>query len=345
MREIGSEFWDVPVKAEPGEALFPAQTNWYLSGRTALNAILDHILAQGGCRTAALPSWCCDSMIKPFTDHGIEVFFYPVYLNDDHRLVQDLNSTEACDIAMVLDYFGFRSEAQNAGAHKIVIRDLTHAVFSDVPADADYYFGSTRKWAGVWTGGFAWAKNGALPKAAPSDELHPYIAARKNAMMQKKQYIKEAENGEKPFLEKFGFAEEWLDDNTEVLGAAERDIAAVKQLDAALIRKKRRENAAYLLERIGMYAFRSELRPQDCPLFVPAFFPHEMRNALRSFLIGQQIYCPVHWPVTAHHRLTQVTQKLYDEELSIICDQRYDLLDMERICDAVVSFVNSYKGA
>ena len=345
MIEIGSEFWELPMKAEPDPALFPADTKWYLSGRAALNAILGDILAKRTCRTAALPSWCCDSMIKPFADHGLDIRFYPVYRDESGRLVQSLHEAEDCDLALVLDYFGFHTEQDTSALRGIVIRDLTHAFFSGIPEDADYYFGSTRKWTGIWSGGYAWAKDGILPDAKPVNELHPYIAARKAAMLQKKKYIEHPEGNDKEFLKLFGYAEEWLDENTELFGAAGRDISAIRSLDTDLIRRKRRENAAFLLEKLGQYSFVQTLGERDCPLFVPVFLDPVLRSALRKHLIGKQIYCPVHWPVSEYHRLTPQTQTLYDTELSIICDQRYDLSDMQRICDEIVSFITSYKGA
>ena len=71
MSEIGSEFWDVPI-VEKQNSLFPEFTQWYLSGRSALQAIIKELK---DCHIVAMPSWCCDSMIKPFVDVGIKVHF------------------------------------------------------------------------------------------------------------------------------------------------------------------------------------------------------------------------------------------------------------------------------
>ena len=71
MKEIGSEFWDVPV-TEIENNIFPKSTQWFLSGRSALQAIINDIKE---CHTVAMPSWCCDSMVKPFVDAGYTVRF------------------------------------------------------------------------------------------------------------------------------------------------------------------------------------------------------------------------------------------------------------------------------
>ena len=72
MREIGSEFWDVPT-VNKDNCIFPESTQWFLSGRSALQSISKEIKH---CHTVAIPSWCCDSMIKPFMDAGMEVHNY-----------------------------------------------------------------------------------------------------------------------------------------------------------------------------------------------------------------------------------------------------------------------------
>ena len=63
-REIGSEFWNVPV-IEKSNGLFPESTQWFISGRSALQAIIKEL---GKPRNVSLPAWCCDSVIKPFVD-------------------------------------------------------------------------------------------------------------------------------------------------------------------------------------------------------------------------------------------------------------------------------------
>ena len=62
----------------------------------------------------------------------------------------------------------------------------------------------------------------------------------------------------------------------------------------------------------------------DCPLFVPVLL--ENRDKVRKHLTENKIYCPVHWP-----KPEGADSNIYDMELSLICDQRYGVNDMERI--------------
>ena len=74
-REIGGEFWKHQLSACPDHAYNIA---YLLSGRTALKFIIDDICQEADFRKILLPSYCCESMIKPFLTSGIEVQFYSV---------------------------------------------------------------------------------------------------------------------------------------------------------------------------------------------------------------------------------------------------------------------------
>lgn len=323
MREIGSEFWNVPVSnAENG--VFPPGTNWFLSGRSALKAIL----SQTNIRKAALPSWCCDSMIKPFLEAGVAVCFYPVHV--ENGFAQDLSGVDA-DCVLVMDYFGYTGQLDLSGYDGTVIRDVTHSLLSRSYDDAKYYFGSLRKWAGFWTGGYGWGFESKLP---PADSA--YVALRRNAMEEKSDYIS-AVTEDKSYLQQFTRAEEWLE-TACAMEADRRDIELAQVMDVAFIKERRRENAARLLKAFSDIAVFPEIGERDCPMFVPILVPDGQRDALRRHLIQRQIYCPVHWPVSEYHRLDEKTGVLYAQELSLVCDQRYTTGDMDRLIETVNDF-------
>ena len=128
---IGGEFWSIPT-TERENGLFPAHTRWYQSGRASIRAIL----AENRFRTAALPSWCCDSMTKPFLEAGMKVRFYPVWF-EKGSLRQEIDWQS--DVTLILDYFGYtRPGAEHPARRGLVIRDVTHSVFSAFYEDADY---------------------------------------------------------------------------------------------------------------------------------------------------------------------------------------------------------------
>ena len=331
MREIGSEFWDVPLTNKENK-LFPERTQWFLSGRCALQAIINDITIKK-CRTVALPSWCCDSMIKPFIDAGIEVSFYPVYWNGD--FVQELRKD--CDIILIMDYFGYTSKKTDLSNYKgLIIRDTTHSVFTKEYSDADYYFGSFRKWCGIWTGGYAFSNDGHVI-AVGEQNVDEYVSLRMKAMELKKGYINFGVPSDKGFLALFNKAEELLED-FEVAPAVKRDIDLLQYLDVKGIKQSRKKNAGILRQALKDWLIFQDMKESDCPLFVPVLVPGHNRDKLRKFLIDHEIYCPVHWPVSKYHKLDKRTTDIYENELSLVCDQRYTEADMDRIIENIKIF-------
>lgn len=335
MREIGSEFWNVPI-TQQHNFLFPESTQWFLSGRSALQAIIKEL---SNCHTVAMPSWCCDSMIKPFVDAGYEILFYPVYF--DKGLVQDISYK--ADVLFLIDYFGYSTLKQDLSFyHGVVIRDITHSVFSKTYTDANYYYGSLRKWCGISSGGYAWTKDGHSLDDEVSVNLK-YVALRKKAMHLKKCYIAESigDNGQnaadKGYLKLFGEAEEILD-NVGIVAGDERDVLSARHLDVDFIKKRRRFNAEVLREAFSDFLVFPKMSDLDCPLFVPILVPYGKRDELKRYLISKGIYCPVHWSISNFHKLDDRTRYLYENELSLVCDQRYDAIDMERIVNTIKEF-------
>lgn len=326
--EIGSEFWEVPIADRPTH-VFPDTAQWFLSGRSALQAIVGELK---DCHTVAMPSWCCDSMVRPFADAGFVVRFYPVYWQDG-RLIQEASLSS--DVLLVMDYFGYTAPPPALSSYRgMVIRDVTHSLFSAAHSDAAYSFGSLRKWCGVWTGGFAWARDGHQLKIALGDDLG-YTALRREGMALKGWYIRGEEA--KGYLRLFDAAEEALE-TAGIAPAAERDVELALQVDAEVIAARRRANAKVLREAFPDQLMFREMEATDCPLFVPILVPGGKRDELRRFLIQNEIYCPVHWPISRHHRLDEATEGIYRNELSLVCDQRYSEADMGRMVTVMNQF-------
>lgn len=331
MREIGSEFWDTPISNHQNR-LFRESTQWFLSGRSALLAII-HELRQA--KTVALPSWCCDSMIKPFVDAGLEVHFYPVYWQNG-EFIQEIDYS--CDVLFLIDYFGYAGKDRDLDNYKgTVIRDVTHSLFSYQYSDADYYFGSLRKWCGVWTGGFAWTKDDHQLCMQDADDMG-YVFLRDKAMKMKNSYIHGWGVRDKEYLKIFEDAEECLE-KTGVAPAALRDVQVINKLDVGFFKNRRRTNAEVLRNAFQDWLIFPNLSPSDTPMFVPVLVPDGKRDELRRFLIKNEIYCPVHWPVSKYHRLDRRTEFIYKNELSLVCDQRYTEEDMNRIVETIKMFM------
>lgn len=328
-KEIGSEFWEVPVAAAEN-GIFPKNVQWFLSGRSALTGIIAEIKALHSVARVAMPAWCCDSMVLPFLEAGIEVCFYPVYV-ENGSFRQDISGIEHCDILFRMDYFGYAAGENRVDFDSISIHDLTHGLFSSPRNLSPYSFGSLRKWAGFYTGGYGWGLSECLLGADDN-----YVSIRQQAMHRKAEYIAGITEN-KDYLSLFNKAEEMLESNP-LAGATLVDVERAIKLDMEQMRRRRRENAACLLAHFADIALFPELGAEDCPLFVPVMIPPKHRDDLRRHLIQNEIYCPVHWPLADCHAPDKKTMSIYQSELSLVCDQRYTPQDMERMAQVIKTF-------
>lgn len=332
MREIGSEFWNIPISNKKNFNL-PNTTKWFVSGRSALKYIIDDILSLKDINTVHMPSWCCESMIKPFVDYGLFVEFYPVYF-DGKELITEYPKN--FDVLFLMDYFGYSTLSKPSFSSGIVIHDITHSVFLNSSYEADYTFGSLRKWFGITTGGFAFKKNAWNTKLFVNSVDKNYVFERKGAMLRKEEYINRISD-DKTYLSSFSKCEDFLD-KCGIMSASKADIDTIPYIDVNYIKKSRRLNAQFIISELKEYVIFKDIKDNSCPLFVPIFVNN--RDKLRKFLTDNCIYCPIHWPVSNYHNLNFKTSQIYNSEISLICDQRYNLCDMQKIVDFVKQGIN-----
>lgn len=309
-----------------------------ISGRTAIDLIIQDIAKTRAVRSVYMPAWGCDSMIAPFLSRGIDVKLYDIRLEesaDTSEIICDFR--DFCEnLFYVTNHFGYENTLpidtvkrfKEQGA--IILYDRTHSfLMGDDPyLDlAHYSFASIRKWMGVI--------GGAVVKGVKDVALKPcpYLEPKETAMRMKQAYMAGDNTiNKQEFLSLYGEFGHHLAEDYQNYEMDDLSYALYKTEDIAVMRHKRRENAKYLHEHLKGVRFVGELTDKVVPLFVPVFFDTtEQRNAVRKKLIEAQIYCPIHWPRPALIPADYAVNKIYDSELSLICDQRYDLTDMARI--------------
>jgi hypothetical protein len=315
-REIGSEFHKMPFEEGHGLAL-PRPGSLVFSGRTAIEAVLRQTT---NAHTALLPSYCCDSMIVPFRDAGIEVKFYQV--DWDNGLKVEIKGS--ADIFLWCNYFGFKNEMPEFDG--VIIEDITHSMLSITSSHphSDYLVASLRKWEPVNCGGYCSVQ---IDGEVPSEE---FVRLKSAAMDLKKDYLEDMDPEKKPrFLSMFGESNHWLAEHYSGLSIDPFSRDYLGSADVEQQRRIRRENTKALYEGLsGKVQFMFPAENMDCPLFVPLLLPN--RNEVRAHLTKNEIYCPVHWP-----KPEGCESNIYDLELSLICDQRYGIEDMKRIVSVI----------
>lgn len=336
-REIGSEFFTFQ---SIDEQIHNKNVLFLISGRTAIDAIIKDVKKNKNIKSALLPSYCCESMIVPFLDNGIEVSFYSVDVNG----IQYTEKNSA-DIVLVMDYFGFETKEINAvvqkakNENKIVIYDSTQKINGNSFLEelVDYSFCSYRKW---FYCNFSKLKkhNGFFDLQDFNNYHNNYIDLRDKAADLKQKYINGEINEKSQFLKLYNDAEALLE--TDYMGY--RGVSV--KYDLSYIKNTRQRNAKYLIDRLsqieGVNLWKKDIGLNDIPLFVPIIVESKLRDELKKYLVSKDIYCPVHWPRTS---IQTKYSDLYDKELSLICDQRYEISDMKRIVDEIINFFDSVR--
>ncbi len=360
LSEIGGEFWwddtlyiseKTDGRTDRCRADCCGEKRAVLSGRTALNAIAQDLLMRLGGFHICLPSYCCHTMIQPFLRPGIEIRFYNVSF--DKALHFDFSAVEGCDVVYLPEYFGFSDSRMLSQARQckrrgqILLYDRTQMAFSDtgaMEALADYTFTSYRKW--FYTNYTALQSRLLPPMRIDCERTHArYLALRTQAMRFKTAFIESGCMGDKArFLSLYREAEALLEEENSGYAAEAASVDAFQRLNADRLIEKRRQNATHLLLRLkhiqnAPFALLYDaLQDGDCPLYLPLVVRPEKRDMLCRALIEQRIYCPRHWPLSEAHPADPAMRTLYAQELSVICDQRYGIEDMERIAGAIDSW-------
>lgn len=352
--EIGSFFWlndSFTKKYAQFSEWLPevSDSTFTFSGRASIELALCDIMSYREVKKVYAPAYCCISMLQPFINRGIKIQFYDITFGNN-EFHYDINIDHGCDIVLIMNYFGIGTERTHEiirRLHKdntIVMEDITHSLLNSTIYSpySDYLVGSLRKWFAIPTGGWLGKVNGRLAeKPSLSCDLIA-VEDKIQGMKEKALYIAGRVINKEHFLQLNAVFEDVLD---SVDGRLKLDPASYEifcNTDVRRIRKQRRKNAAVLLQglkdlnnnRIGFPDVNFE---KDLPLFYPIFLEENERESLRRYLIGCDIYCPVHWP-----EIPGVYNDVNKRELSLICDQRYSENDMRAILKTIDIWLSQY---
>jgi len=354
IKEIGSEFWTGCSQQGKHGCKWQRTKGWSmietLSGRVALEYVVES-LKLTGITSVYMPSYCCHTMIEPFIKHGVKIVFYDVVLLET-SLKRQFDCNHGCDAIFLLDYFGQVDEETAAIAKeqkakgKTVIYDATHSIYSVFdPTIYDYVFGSYRKWMDVNCGFVATKDAIKLNNQADWKQFDEYVDLRTRMFDLKSRYMNDEDVDKQQYLTLINEAEEMLEQNYHHTLPDIRSLGVLEKTDSPALIISRRNNAKILMDGIAdladerIHCFVKKMGTHDTPLFMPVWIQAKIRNDLRHYLIEHDIYCPVHWPLSDLHTISDEAKRLYQSELSLVCDQRYDHFDMYRIVETIKNYL------
>lgn len=344
--EIGSEFWleerESTVKLELpkwiskfGDSVLTS------SGRGAINLLLQQVNPRH--KTVLLPAYICESVISPFINQGYKCYFYEIN-KDLSPNIDSILLFNNIGVFLHMGYFGFHTNENLLEVLRylkklstIVVEDITHTLFSKLVRfeENDFYVASIRKWIGLPSGGFLASSRVHIDKVLNKSESFSEI--RREALVNKGKYIRYGdENLKEVYLNQFSKAEALLNQDIGAYSIDSLSRELINSLEFDELIKKRKENFMQLLTGLHGQDFIEplflDMDEGVCPLFFPVVIKND-RDEVRRRLINKKIYCPVHWPIPNQILGQRIKRKLgiYNNTLSIPCDQRYGSKDMQRI--------------
>lgn len=311
-----------------GGRLLNDNNGLYYNARSALFAITQ----VSDFKRVWLPSYLCDTVLLPFEKAEVEYEFYPI--NCD--LKADFNEIhiERGDAVLLISYFGIPlvpslyEMLKSKGV--VIIEDLSQAFYLEPQLLADFSVLSLRKFFAVPDGGIAIANGGnhasiIWPYAEKCNDSNAHSSI-------------EAISGRALFDSNVSDSREWFTVFQKAESQMPTDLFPMTQFTRTQIagmidfdaeKRQRVTNFDYLLSRLGHVSLIKD-RKGGVPLGFPVFLEH--RDEVRNKLFAHDIYPPIHWAIDGVVPDEFIdSHELSSQIMTLPCDGRYDVADMERM--------------
>lgn len=345
MNEIGSEFSLSEDKNYYFGRLtkFGNKVQFLRSGRDAIGYIVDSI--RNSNKIVLIPSYSCDSVVKPFIIRGWKIVYYPIKsdFSVDLNYLQSLIFNLRPDVILVMNYFGLSnttsvvSTIRNCQPLIRIIEDITHVLFDIEKLHSqkvDYYIGSIRKWLGILDGAVVISNNNEIPEINYVES--EFVNLRRIALNSMEEYLHTGSMNHKIKYRALLIDAERSLENGKIPYCISPDSNFLLQnLNAAPLMNSRKWNTNLLLKKLKSLTqirFPGNINEilNYTPFCIPIFISN--RDKVQKLLAENGIYCPVLWPLNEEAR--KISPESIDIENNILCipiDQRYNYADMDQI--------------
>lgn len=339
--ELGSDFdlGSAYSIASSGEQSLPwsrpdEPVTYIESGRQALTLLSRHLRLDGYSKLL-MPRHFCDSMVAPFLTDEWTVEF--VAVDEAWRSLPPAAALSDPERTLIfsMSYFGvdespewidFISCAGRRGA--VIVSDESHRVMGPGLEIADFRIASLRKMLPVPDGAFLTGISAQVQNEGRQAGL------RMAAMRRKSEYLAGLRSaGHLPLFRK---AEAVTDIDVAPARMSADSKELLERFDYARMKEIRQKNHRAVSSAIIGTGF--SVTTGDAPVPSHCVIAGLGVHQLRSFLIGNRIFCPVHWPPSEVR--TQVPGSWRNDVLSIPIDHRYSVDDMEMVVAAIRQFAS-----
>ena len=120
----------------------------------------------------------------------------------------------------------------------------------------------------------------------------------------------------------------------------------LNSLDKVSITEQRKKNARIIYSWLSRLRLCKPVFPvlgeEVIPLTVPILVSEGRRNSLRVYLREHGVFCPIHWSLSPLHKSGEGALQVFRNEVSLVCDQRYEESDMVRMMEVVEKWEKSH---
>jgi hypothetical protein len=303
------------------------------NARSGIRVVVDFLRP----KNVWLPSFLCKTIVSAAKNGKTNLKFYPINLDLKVSSTEFLEQVQPGDLFLFIDYFGFPFdelpilELKNLGA--IIFRDCCQALFFDwIRGKSDFYLYSPRKFLGVPDGGLLQLNpnmNFKIPDLLrpPQEYLYQLFCA----IVLRREF--DVFGGERKWNELFHRGEEGFKTGNFLMSELSH-ILLKFAFDYEKIALRRIENYNILRSKLKALAIYPEI-PQNV---VPLGFPVKLddRDTVQEYLFKKNIFPPIHWQINGvvPEEFSE-SHQLASHIMTLPCDHRYDIDDMEYLADCV----------
>lgn len=270
--------------------------SYFLSGRSALYALLKQGIKNSGWTKVYIPSYYCQDVIENLSELNIQVIVFQSNPNNlilDYDFFEDVNTS----VFINVNYFGVLDFNVQVFKNIIVVDDLTHNIFAIKNSTACYVFASLRKQLPVPLGGVLYSPNKfELPLGEDNSQADQAAEHKALGMFLKTEYLHNRFPNKDVFRSYYIMAEEQL---TALYKDYKLPVLAeniLKVLNVERILRMKESNLKFALNHLKEYSnyiFSLDLNSLGLLLF---FNSNLQRDFVRARLIEYKIYSSILWP-------------------------------------------------
>lgn len=325
------------------------KTVFYQSGRNVIESLLLFLKEKGKVKQILLPDYMCGTVKDAVIRAGFKPVYYKIDRNYDFapEEIEEKLSQGAC--LFVAHYFGKKMN-RNLLARVMswkeqgitVIEDVTLSLFScdenSGVGFGNYTLGSIRKWLPVPDGGFVASRSDELPAQMQGSCVSKYTDFYYMVQAMKKEYIQGGCNNKelkKVYMDYYALSIKELFSDYTLYPMSDWTGNYLKNYDRQQLIERRCNNYDYLYRGLSELDFlKVAVKREEGYLPFGMVVLVENRDEMLKYLIENNVYCNVHWRLEESSENPELTY-LSQHSITIPCDQRYGLEEMDYILDTI----------